>query len=213
MTDILINETGPTAKRSMRVAVLGTGAVGLGSAALLTQRGHRPILWSPTFCGTEPSALRAEGALSLSVPLSWAAEGEQRAAKSCAAAVAGADAVLVAVPATAYRAVLEQLAPALQPGQPVLISGHLSFAALYLSRLLAERRITVPIVAWGTTVVSGRRTAPGCVRVSSIRSEVDMATLPMEDAHAMLALCCLLFGERFRVRAGARCCKPVRPQW
>ena len=188
------SDAGTTAEPSMRVAVLGTGPVGLGSAGLLTLRGHRPALWSPTFSDTEPSELRAEGALRLSVPLTLA--------ESCAAAVAGADAVLVAVPATAYRIVLEQLAPALQPGQPVLISGHLSFGALYLSRLLAARRVTVPIVAWSTTVVSGRRTAPGCVRVSSIRSEVDIATLPMTDTEPMLALCRLLFGERFRARAG-----------
>ena len=189
-----MTETGVTTGRSMRVAVLGMGPIGLGSAALLTLRGHQPTLWSPAPGGTEPTELRAEGAFQLSIPMTTAG--------SCAAAVAGADAVLVAVPATAYRAVLEQLAPALRPGQPVLISGHLSFGALYLSRLLAKRRVTVPIVAWGTTVVSGRRTAPGCVRVSSIRTEVDIATLPAAAMEPMLALCRFLFGDRFRVRAG-----------
>lgn len=183
-----------TAGRSMRVAVLGTGSVGLGSAALLASHGHQPVLWSPTSGGTGPTGLQAEGALRLSAPVTLAG--------SCAAAVAGADAVLVAVPATAYRAVLDQLALALRPGQPVLISGHLSFGALYLSRLLAGRRVTAPIVAWGTTVASGRRTAPGCVRVSSIRTEVDIATLPAAAAEPMLALCRALFGERFRARAG-----------
>ena len=177
----------------MRVAVLGMGPVGLGSAALLTSRGHQPVLWSPN-SGAAPNELRAEGALQLSGPLALA--------EDCAAAAAGADAVLVAVPATAYRFVLETLAPALRPGQPVLISGHLSFAALYLAKLLAQRRVAVPIVAWGTTVVSGRRTAPGCVRVSSVRSEVDIATLAAADSEPMLALCRLLFGERFRTRAG-----------
>lgn len=116
--------------------------------------------------------------------------------------MAGADAVLVAVPATAYRSVLDQLVPAVRPGQPVLISGHLSFGALYLSKLLAARGVSAPIVAWGTTVVSGRRTAPGCVRVSSVRTEVDIATLPPAAAEPMLALCRLLFGDRFRARAG-----------
>ncbi len=183
-----------TLERGRRVAVLGMGPIGLGSAALLASRGHQPALWSPTSGGTAPVELRAHGALQLSAPVAVAG--------SCAAAVAGADAVLVAVPATAYRVVLEQLAPALRPGQPVLISGHLSFGALHLSRLLAERRVAVPIVAWGTTVVSGRRTAPGCVRVSSLRTEVDIATLPASAAEPMLALCRVLFGDRFRTRAG-----------
>ena len=179
---------------SMRVAVLGMGAVGLGSAALLTSRGHQAVLWSPNSSITEPLELRADGALQLAAAVSVAGE--------CAAAVAGAEAVLVAVPATAYRVVLMQLAAVLRPGQPVLISGHLSFGALYLSQLLADRGITAPIVAWGTTVVSGRRTAPGCVRLSSVRKEVDIATLPVDAADPMLALCSRLFGERFRVRAG-----------
>ncbi len=178
----------------MRVVVLGLGGVGLGSAALLVSRGHRAVLWSPRSGNAGPLDLRAEGALQLSATVSVAGD--------CAGAVAEADAVLVAVPATAYRVVLTQLAAVLRPGQPVLISGHLSFGALYLSKLLAEQGIAAPIVAWGTTVVSGRRTAPGCVRLSSVRTEVDIATLPVEAAAPMLALCSQLFGERFRVRAG-----------
>ncbi len=177
-----------------RVAVLGMGPVGLGSAALLASRGHRPVLWSRAVDGTRPIELVAEGALRLSAPVTVAAD--------CAAAVTGADVVLLAVPATAYRGVLDQVAPALRPGQPVLISGHLSFGALHLSRLLAERGITNPIVAWGTTVISGRRTAPGHVRVSSIRTEVDVATLPAAAAEPMLVLCRDLFGDRFRTRSG-----------
>ncbi|RYD19577.1 MAG: hypothetical protein EOP89_15445, partial [Lysobacteraceae bacterium] len=147
---------------SMRVAVLGTGPVALGSAALLLSRGHVPTLWSPKSGEAAPLELHAGAALQLSATVTVAA--------TCADAVASADAVLIAVPATAYRAVLDQLAVALQPGQPVLISGHLSFGALYLAKHLAARGISVPIVAWGTTVVSGRRTAPGCSRSRSATS-------------------------------------------
>ncbi|MGI4796451.1 MAG: NAD/NADP octopine/nopaline dehydrogenase family protein [Janthinobacterium lividum] len=179
---------------SMRVAVLGMGPIALGSAALLLSRGHVPVLWSPNTVEAAPLKLHAAGALEISATVNVAA--------TCASAVASADAVLVAVPATAYRAVLDQLAASLQPGQPVLISGHLSFGALYLAKLLAERLISVPIVAWGTTVVSGRRTAPGCVRVSSVRTEIDIATLPLVVAPSALALCETLFGERFRLRSG-----------
>ena len=178
----------------MRVAVLGMGPVALGSAALLLSRGHAPVFWSPRSADAATVDLHAEGALQLAAPVSVAGR--------CAAAIDGADAVLVAVPATAYHLVLRELAAVLQPGQPVLISGHLSFGAMYLAKLLAERGVAVPIVAWGTTVVSGRRTAPGCVRMSSIRSEVDIAALPVAAAAPMLDLCSRLFGDRFRVRAG-----------
>ena len=181
---------------SMRVAVLGMGPVGLGSAALLASRGTHPVLWSPRHGGGSTSwKVVAEGAVQFSACLDVTAV--------CAEAVSAADAVLVAVPATAYRPVLDQLALVLKPGQPVLISGHLSYGALYLSKLMAQRGAPPPaIAAWGTTVVSGRRIAPGHVRVSSIRKEVDVAALPATEAKPLLALCQDLFGERFRERAG-----------
>ncbi len=130
----------PVSTNSLRVAVLGTGPVGLGTAALLLSRGHEAAAWSPR--GGLPAGsmrLTAEGALQH--------EAAIEAAATCAEAVAGAAAVLVAVPATAYHMTLEALAACLQPGQPVLISGHLSLGALFLSRLLARRGIAVPIAA------------------------------------------------------------------
>ena len=99
---------------------------------------------------------------------------------------------------------LDALAPALRPGQPVIISGHLSFAALYLSKLLAARGTgaptVAPIVAWGTTAVSGRRGGAGAVQVSSVRAEVDLAAIPAARTAEMLDLCRHLFGDRFRTR-------------
>lgn len=180
---------------SKTVAVLGTGPVGLGSAMLLASRGHRPVLWSPTDRGDVAFVEAAsEGALAHSAAVLKAG--------SAAEAVAAADVVLVAVPATAYRVVLGEFAAALRPKQPVLISGHLSFGSLYLSRLLAERGVAAPIAAWGTTIVSGRRLAPGRAHLSSVRKEVDVAALPADATDAMLALCRDLFGDRFRARAG-----------
>jgi opine dehydrogenase len=164
----------------MRIAVLGAGPVGLGSAALLASRGHVPVIWSRSAV----DVVTARGAIDTTfVPL---------VTRDCADAVMGADAVLVAVPATGYRAVLDVLARALRPGQPVLISGHLSFAALYLHRAAG-----VPVAAWGTTAVTGRRDGPGAVAVSSVRAEVDVAVLGGTD---VLALCSHLFPQRFTLR-------------
>jgi opine dehydrogenase len=179
-----------------RVAILGAGAVARASTALLASRGHECALWSPSGAGTAGLAggLHVTGALTLYCTPAIAG--------SCAAAIDGADAVLVAVPANAYGTVLEAAAAALAPGQPVLFSGHLSFAALHLARLLAARGTQAPIAAWGTTAVTGRRTAPDAVQVSSVRAEVDMAVLPARGTEPMLALCRRLFGDRFRVRDG-----------
>jgi ketopantoate reductase len=53
-----------------RVAVLGAGGIGCGAAALLSENGHAPMLWSPSGRGTaafaDGSALRAEGRQPLS---------------------------------------------------------------------------------------------------------------------------------------------------
>lgn len=179
----------------MRVAVLGMGPIGLGSAMLLATHGHEPVLWSPRRSNiTGLTKITVEGALENSTSVSVAG--------SCAEALSDADAVVLAVPATAYEAVFDQVAAVLRPGQAVLVSGHLSFGALYLSKLLTVRGVAAPIAAWGTTVVSGRRLAPDRARLSSVRNQVDLAALPATATKSMLELCRTLFGDRFRSRSG-----------
>lgn len=176
----------------MRVAILGAGAVALGGAALLKTRGHEPVLWSPSGRGTAPldtAALEASGAIDAIVGVG--------VARSCREALDGVEAVFIALPANAHRAVMDAAAPELRAGQITIISGHLSFGGLYLSRLLAARGVSVPIVAWGTTVTTGRRTGPTQVRVGNIRDKVDLATVPQTAAATGLDVCGMLFGDRF----------------
>lgn len=173
----------------MRVAILGAGSIGFGIAALLCQGGHAPVLWSPSGRSTRTLAagapLVAQGAV----------EGSFRpaVAGSCAEALATADCVLLAVPGYAHRAVIEAAAPFLRPEQTVLFSSHMSFAALHLRRL----RPDVAVVAWGTTVLTGRRTGEAAVWVTNIRRRLDAAVLPGSGAAGGLALCRDLFGDRF----------------
>ena len=180
----------------MRVAILGAGAVAFASAALLAQNGHQPVLWSPS--GRRTAAL-AGGA-----PLvaRHAIEGEfhPAIASSCAAALAGADAVYVAVPGYAHRAVIGQMAPLLRPDQPVVFSSHMSFSLLYLLQLRVKFGRAPMLIAWGTTVVTGRASGPAEVFVSHIRAKVDMAVLPASAAAEGVALCTALFGDRFVLR-------------
>jgi opine dehydrogenase len=176
-----------------RVAVLGAGGIGCGAVALLSEFGHAPILWSPSGRGTaafaDGSALRAEGKLT--------GRYHPVIAADCAAALQGADAVMLAVPGYGHRAVLDQVAVHLRPGQPVIISSHMSFSALYLAQLLAARGVSAPIAAWGTTITTGRRLDGPAVRVSNIREKVDVAALPYSDIGSIASLCRDLFGDRF----------------
>jgi opine dehydrogenase len=176
-----------------RVAILGTGGIGCGAAVLLRERGHTPVLWSPSGRGTAAFAggvpLQAEFQLTGTYPVETATD--------CTAALAGADAVMLTVPGYGHRAVLDQVAANLRPGQPVIISSHMSFSALYLARALTARGISAPIAAWGTTITTGRRLPGAAVRVSNIRDRVDVAALPATEIGAMLSLCQDLFGDRF----------------
>jgi len=176
-----------------RVGIAGAGSIAFGMAALLEEAGHRAILWSPSGEGTK--ALQAGAPLTAT----GAVEGtfHPAIAISAEALVEAAEILVIALPAYGHKAVLDALAPHILDGQTVLISSHASFGALYLSRLLAARGVVATIVAWGTTVVTGRRTGPAEVRVNTVRAKVDIATVPQTRSGEGLSACEALFGERF----------------
>jgi len=180
----------------MRVAIIGSGGIGRGYAAYLTSQGHAPVIWSPSgaaladFAGD--ATLTVTGKVEGSVPL--------RIARDCAEAVAGCEAIIVAVQANGFKAVLDAAAPHLAAGQAVIISAHCSFAALYLHRLLAKRGLDLPIATWATTALTARKSGPRSVHVSGIRSQLDVAALPARHGEAAIEVCRALFGDRFEPR-------------
>ncbi|TAJ34103.1 NAD/NADP octopine/nopaline dehydrogenase family protein [Bosea sp. (in: a-proteobacteria)] len=182
----------------MRVGILGAGGIAFGAAAYLHLNGHDPILWSPSGASTRElvagTPLKASGAIDLSFRV--------RIASSVEEAVATSDVILVAMPGNAHRMAFEAIARIVRSGQPTIISSHLSFGALYLSRLIADRGIVAPIIAWGTTLTTGRKQAPTEVGVNSVRSKIDVATVPESEIDTGLALCTELFGDRFVRRNG-----------
>jgi opine dehydrogenase len=181
----------------MRIGIIGAGAIAFGSAAVLTQNGHQPVLWSPSGRRTAELArgqpLTSEGIV----------EGSFNPviATTCAEAVAGADVILLAMPTNGHRAAMDAMAPHLTANQVVVISSHSSFGALYLAKLLAERGLSIPIVAWSTTVLRARQRSLTSVKIATLRGKVDIATLPVSESGRGLATCVALFGERFVQRA------------
>jgi len=97
---------------------------------------------------------------------------------------------------------MEALAPHLEARHTIVVSSHASFGALYLARLLAARGLVLPIVAWGTTLVTGRRQGDARVAVNTVRSRIDVCTVPERFSAQGLALCERLFGKRFVARDG-----------
>jgi len=182
----------------MRVSILGAGAIAYGLAAYLAEAGHDPMLWSPSGERTKKLAagelLRATGAIEARVPV--------RIAKDCKDAIANADVVIIALPANGHKMVMDAATPYLSEGLPVIISSHSSFGALYLSRQLAERKVSLPIVIWGTTLVTGRQPGPTEINVATVRQKLDVATLPFNALDQGFELCIALFGDRFVKRDG-----------
>ncbi|MES2958947.1 MAG: NAD/NADP octopine/nopaline dehydrogenase family protein [Pseudomonadota bacterium] len=182
----------------MRVSILGGGAVAFATAAYLVQAGHDPMLWSPSGKSTESfrggALLVARGAVEI--------QFSPRIAVDCAEAVAEADVVMLVLPGFGHKATLDALAPHVREGQPVIISSHLSFGALYLSRLLAARGVRAPIVVWGTTVATATKPNDTQVNVVTVRKKVDVAAVPQRAADEALEICTTLFGDRFVKRDG-----------
>jgi opine dehydrogenase len=182
----------------MRVSILGAGAIAYGAAAYLAQAGHDPMLWSPS--GKRTAALAAGKPLIATNAIDGTFT--PRIGSSCADAIQNADAVMVALPGYGHKSVLAAAAAHLREGQPVIISSHASFGALYLSKLLAARGVQVPIIAWGTTLTTGRQPSPTEVNVATVRQKIDLATVPDGAIAAGHALCTTLFGDRFVQRDG-----------
>ena len=182
---------------AMRIGIAGAGSIAFGTAALLCEQGHAPMLWSPSGAGTaalQTAPLRATGAIKAEFTPDIAQSAQQLADEN--------DLLVIALPAYGHKTVMDALAPHIRDGQHVIISSHASFGALYLMQMLTARGCRAPITAWGTTLVTGRRQDCACVQVNTVRSRVDMCTVAEPETDAALALCQHLFGDRFQMRDG-----------
>lgn len=176
----------------MKVGIAGAGNIGMGYAGFLSLTGHDARVWSPS--GTRTEGLRIGEAL----VLTGAVEGSCNP-QVCTSAeeLAQADVIVLALPAYGHKLVIDALSLHLEKRHTVIISGHLSFAALYLAKKLAQRGVQIPIVAWSTTLLTCKARGANRFNVGAIRSKVDMATVPAGDAGRALETCVALFGERF----------------
>ncbi len=182
----------------MRVSILGAGSIAYGVAGFLAAHGHQPTLWSPSGRSAralkDGAPLKAFGALEHEGPVGVAAGARE--------AVDTAEALFVALPGYGHRAAFDAVIPHIRAGQPVIISSHSSFGALYLARALAARGVSAPIIVWGTTLLTARVQGSDSVKVNTVRQKIDVATLPESAIDEGHALCTALFGDRFVRRDG-----------
>jgi opine dehydrogenase len=180
----------------MKIAILGAGAIAFTTAALLKERGHEPIIWSPSGKRTVKLAagesMVASGALSCSHKVGTADSAKQ--------AVLGADAVYLAVDAPGHKPVLDTVAPHLVAGQPVIISAAYAMSGLHLSQAMKSRGIKLPIISWAATIGTAHQESLTDVNVRLIRPMIDMSVLGEKETRPGegFELCRSLFGDRFK---------------
>jgi opine dehydrogenase len=202
-------------RRQIRVGIVGAGAIAFGTAALLSEGGHDPMLWSPSGAGTEELRRNPE----LSVDRNKHGSSQEGATREWTLTpristnaqdlVEQNEVLLIALPANGHKQVFDAIAPHVRKGQSIIISSHSSFGALYLAQRLRDHlgeEAVVPIIAWGTTVCTARRPSGASVRVNTVRQSVDLCTLPRSNSgtSSSLELCQCLFPqvETFRERDG-----------
>ncbi len=182
----------------MNVAIIGAGAIALGSAALLEAAGHCAAVWSPSGRGT--TVLASAGVLEYAGVIGGRAHP---CVITDLAELAGFDVVLIAVPANGHRAVMESLAPHLGTHHTVIVSGALSLSPLYLSKLVAARGLRPAIGCFGTTVLTARKTGDASVSINVLRAHLDVAAIPVAESDRVIGVCRALFGDRFDLAANA----------
>jgi opine dehydrogenase len=172
----------------MNISIAGAGAIARAYAVLLARDGHRVAMWSPRGGAQDVGhGVVAKGLVDgrFDVTLMPSAQS-----------IEDADAVLVALPATAYAATFPEIARHLRSRQTVFVSGALSLAPLWLAELAAARGEHPLVVASGTTVATAR-TIDGGVSVNMVRTRVSIASLPAKRSDDALAAMSALFGDRF----------------
>lgn len=182
------------ASSARRIGIAGCGGIGLACAAWLARDGHPVTLWSPRG-GDLSTVLQATGVVEGHFDMAVA----DTPVRLCAAA----DVLLLAVPGNAHRSVGDALLPHLHQAHVVIVSSMASLSSLLLHEAARQRGLTLPVVSWGSTVLTARRTAPDQVRVMTRRGSLGLSALPATQGEPLLALCHELFGDVFSLQPNA----------
>ncbi len=168
----------------MRVAVLGGGHGAVATAGDLALRGHDVRL-----------ALRnrerfAEIFATHRIRLRGLIDGEAEVAEVTddhAAAVAGADVVVVPLPAYAQEAMAERVAGALRPGQVVYLTTGTFGAYVFRETLRRSGGIDVPVAENATLPYGARLSGPAEVTIGLVAEHLPAGVYPAVHTDAALA--------------------------
>ena len=171
-----------------RIAILGAGNGGFAAAAVLSVRGHRVVLWNRSAATIAPLV---DGApLSYDGVLGRGQVALSLATSDLAAAVDGADIVLVCLPAYALAGVARALAPLVHPDLPIVLNpGGMLGSLAFITEL---RAAGCEGDAWlgetATLTYIARKTGPASVSVTHVAHDVPFAALPATRTGRLVGL-------------------------
>jgi len=179
---------------SLDLAVIGIGPMGILSATLAANAGHRVGVWSPrTPVVGARLTLHCSGKLQTRVTVENIRTPQTLARWRH---------ILVALPATAYVDVLSMAAPFLHQEQTVIISGALSLVQFWLKTSVERYGPAPSLVAWSTTLGTGSLVEPLHAHIATVRPRLGASALPARRLQDLTARCAALFGERFEPAPG-----------
>ena len=183
-------------KKPLRVGIAGAGSISLGTAAFLSKNGFTPTIWSPSGKGTKglERGIIVKGVLDFKF--------DCKIAKSSKDLIDNNDIIIIAIPGYGHKVVMDEISLYINQHQHIIISSHLSLGAIYLNKLLHKKNIKIPITAWGSTIVTGRRIKENIIKINTIRESIDLCTVPDYSSNFALDVCHKLFGKRFKTRDG-----------
>jgi glycerol-3-phosphate dehydrogenase (NAD(P)+) len=169
-----------------KISIIGAGAFGTALATVAARAGHAVTLWGRD--GTVVDAINRTGTNTKYLP-DYALPASVTATTD-AAAIVGADAVLLAVPAQSTRSVLAYFAPHIAPNIPLVICSK------GLEQATGQRLDQV-VQSWRSTQAFALLSGPG-FDTEIAAAQPTAVTIAAPALHDAEALCALLATDAFR---------------
>jgi len=169
-------------------AVLGAGHGGKAMAADLAVRGFEVRLFNRTFERVE--AIKMRGGIELETEDGQHCFGALEVVSSDIEEVlAGADVIMVVVPATGHRDIATFCAPHLRDGQIVVLNPGRTCGAIEFRQVLREQgcQAKVMVAEAETLIYASRSMGPAEARIFRVKNTVPLAALPATDTPKVIA--------------------------
>ena len=174
-----------TGEQLREVAILGAGNGGCAAAADLGRRGYRVRLWSRSEARVAP--IREAGGIAFAGALGEGSQPLDVVTTDIAAAMDGADLVVIMVPTQAHEALARLVAPHLAAGQVLMVSpGH---TLVLVPQTLRRCGIPNPVTCeTGTLPYICRMDGPARVRITQPSRHQAFAAFPAAETERLASL-------------------------